>query len=78
MRVGFHVQSELLLEHLFYMRKIKVFLRKNVSYSLTSPNCSVHCKVVSVYFPIVLPDGEYSNETQTVIDRTLRFPLLLL
>ena len=60
MQAGFHVQSEQLLGHLFYMRKIKkIFFGKNVVYSVTSLNCSVHCMAVSVNFPIVLHDGEY-------------------
>ena len=50
----------------------KCFLFCNQSY-----NFSVHCMVVSVYFPIVLHDGEYSNEMKTVIDLTLKFPLPL-
>ena len=50
----------------------KCFLFPNQSY-----NCSVHCAVVSVCVPIVLHDGEYSNEMKTVIDLTLKFPLPL-
>lgn len=48
----------------------KMFLFCNQSY-----NCSVHCMAVSVHIPIVLHDGKYSNETKTVTDRTLKFPL---
>lgn len=72
MQVGFHVQSELLLARSFYMRKIKVFCEKYVSYSVTSPSCSFGCECMRSYC-----DGEYSSETKTVTDRTLKVPLPL-
>lgn len=62
---------------ILYEENKRFFVEKCFLFCKHSYNCSVHCMAVCLHVPIVRHDGEYSNETKTVTNHTLKFPLPL-